>query len=162
LCPRGWGYQHDVARLNLDFGRLACFDTNNQVIFANKAVAAGKESHALDRGPFGFVASLGQGDFERGCQLTAHNQTEINQALIACALERFRIARGDYPETLDALVPQFLDTIPHDVIGGQPLHYHRGVGGTFVLYSIGWNGRDDGGVRGKPWPNTDGDWVWPD
>lgn len=162
LCPKGWGYLHDVARLDLDFGRLACFDTDNHTIFADKAIAAAEESHALDRGPFAFVASLGQGDFERGCQNTAHSQTEINQALIACALERFRLAHGEYPETLDALVPQFLDAIPHDVIGGQPLHYHRAADGTFVLYSVGWNGRDDGGVRGKPWSISDGDWVWPD
>lgn len=162
LCPKGWGYQHVAARLNLDFARLAFIDTDNHVIFADKAAAATKESHALNRGPFTFVASLGQADYDRVCQLAAHNQTEINQALIACALERFRLAHNEYPETLDALVPQFLDTIPHDVIGGQPLHYRRAPDGTFVLYSVGWNGRDDGGVRGKPWPNTDGDWVWPD
>ena len=161
LCPGGWGYQHVAARLNLDFSRLACVDTNNQIVFPDKAVAAGKESHALDRGAYTFVASLGQIDFERFCQITALSQTKINQALIACALERFRLAHGEYPENLDALVPQFLDTIPHDVIGGQPLHYCRAPEGTFVLYSVGWNGRDDGGVRGKPWPNTDGDWLWP-
>jgi hypothetical protein len=162
LCPRGWGYQHMAARLNLDFGQLACLDTANQIILAEKATAAGKASQALDRGAYTFVESLWQADFDRVCQLTAHSQTEINEALIACALERFRLAHGDYPENLDALVPQFLDTIPHDVIGGEPLHYRRASDGTFVLYSIGWNSRDDGGVRGGPWPNTDGDWLWPD
>jgi hypothetical protein len=162
LCPSGWGYRHVAARLNLDFGRLACLDTANQIVFADKAIAANKASQALDHGAFTSVESLWQADFDRVCQLTAHSQTEINQALIACALERYRLARSDYPETLDTLVPQFLDTIPHDVIGGQPYHYHRESGGTFVLYSVGWNGKDDGGVRGQPWPVTDGDWVWPD
>jgi len=162
LFPRGWGYQHVAARLNLDFGRLACLDPTNQIIFADKVVAASKEAHALESGAYTFADSLGQLPFERACQLTAHSQTEINQALVACALERFRLAHGEYPENLDALLPQFLAAIPHDVIGGGPLHYRRASEGTFVLYSVGWNGRDDGGVRGQPSPATDGDWVWPD
>jgi hypothetical protein len=162
LCPRGWGYQHVAARLNLDFGRLACLDPTNQIIVADKVIAAGKKAQALDSGVYTFADSLGQVPFERACQLTAHSQTEINQALIACALERFRLDHGDYPENLGALVPQFLDAIPHDVIGGGPLHYRRASKGTFVLYSVGWNGRDDGGVRGQSLPSIDGDWVWPD
>lgn len=97
----------------------------------------------------------------KACELTAHSQTQINQALIACALERFRLAHGEYPEELGALVPQFLGTVPHDVIAGGPLHYRRTSKHTFVLYSVGWNRRDDGGVRGQP-RGTDGDWVWPD
>jgi hypothetical protein len=150
-----------AARLNLDFGRLSCFDTANQVIFAEKVAAASKHAHAVDQGAYGIVGSLAQLNFERACQNTAHSQTEIVEALTACALERFRLAHDEYPENLDALVPQFLDTVPNDVIGGRPLHY-RATGGMFVLYSVGWNGRDDGGVRGQPLPSTDGDWVWPD
>lgn len=161
LCPRGWGYQHVAARLNLDFGRLSCLDTANRIILADRVHAAGARAHALDHGAYTFAGSLGQADFDRACQLTAHNQTEIDEALIACALERFRLAHGEYPENLDALVPQFLGTIPHDVVEGGPLHYRRS-GATFVLYSIGWNGVDDGGVRGQSIPSTDGDWVWPD
>ncbi|MGA2245209.1 MAG: hypothetical protein ABSH48_09435 [Verrucomicrobiota bacterium] len=161
LYPGGWGYQHLAARLNLDFGRLACFDTAHHVIFADRVAAAGNQSLTLEHGAYGFVGSLAQLNFERACQNTAHSQTEIVEALTACALERFRLAQGDYPENLDALVPRFLDTIPNDVIGGGPLHYRRAAGGAFVLYSVGWNGRDDGGVRGQPLPSTDGDWVWP-
>lgn len=162
LCPRGWGYQHVAARLNLDFGRLACIDTANQIIFADKAIAAEKASQALDHGAYTSVDSLWQANFNLVCRNTAHSQTEINQALIACALERYRLAHGDYPETLDSLAPQFIEIIPHDVIGGEPLHYHHAPDGTFVLYSVGWNGRDDGGAPSHPWPDIDGDWLWPD
>jgi len=65
LCPRGWGYQHVAVRINLDFGRLACFDTTNQIIFADKVIAAGKKAHALENGAYAFAASLGQVPFER-------------------------------------------------------------------------------------------------
>ena len=86
-----------------------------------------------------------------------------NQALIACALERFRLSQSKYPETLDALIPRFADKLPHDLIRGEPLKYQRTAEGSFKLYSIGWNEKDDGGVAGKAiaWQiATDGDWVW--
>jgi len=72
---------------------------------------------------------------------------------VACALERYRLANGEYPETLDALQPRFIETLPHDVIGGQPLKYHPTDNGQFALYSVGWNGTDDGGAvfRRNPW-----------
>jgi hypothetical protein len=163
LCPRGWGYQHMTTRVRLDFDRLASLDTANQIIFADKVKAADQQAQALEkRGPYTFVASLGSANFALACQRTGHNQTEINQALIACALERHHLARGEYPENLEALIPHFLDKISHDVIGGWPPHYRRAADGTFILYSIGWNGLDKGGVRGQSLQGTDGDWVWPD
>jgi len=163
FCPRGWGYQHIVTRVRFDFDRVASLDTVNQIIFPHKVEAAGRKAHALDNwSPYTFVASLAPVNITKAGQNTAHAQTEVNQALVACALERYHLARGEYPEHLDALLPQFLDKIPHDVIGGQPLHYSRVPDGTFTLYSIGWNGLDNGGVRGKSSPSTDGDWVWPD
>ena len=84
-------------------------------------------------------------NFTKAWQTTAHNQTLVNEAQIACALERYRLAHGEYPETLDALVPQFIEKLPHDIIGGQPLHYRRTADGKFLLYSVGWNETDDGG-----------------
>jgi hypothetical protein len=57
-----------------------------------------------------------------------------------------------------------MEKIPHDVIGGQPLHYRRTDDGQFVLYSVGWNETDDGGVvgetKGKVAGFEFGDWVW--
>ena len=62
--------------------------------------------------------------------------------------------------------------MPHDVIGGQPLKYRRTADGQFVLYSIGWNETDDGGVvvnqkSRDRWDESSskvdisqGDWVW--
>ena len=66
---------------------------------------------------------------------------------------------------LDALVPQFIEKLPHDIIGGQPLHYRRTDNGKFLLYSIGWNETDDGG-QASPMDQygtidyNRGDWVW--
>jgi len=96
----------------------------------------------------------------------AQAQATLDLARAAIALERYWLAHGEFPETLDALTPQFLAQVPHDVINGQPLHYRRTSDGQFVLYSVGWNEKDDGGVvvfeKGSvPQVNwNEGDWVW--
>jgi len=96
----------------------------------------------------------------------AYAQSSVDMARVACALERFRLANGEYPETLDALQPRFIESLPHDVIGGQPLKYRRTDNGQFALYSVGWNGTDDGGkvyLREYSKISIDlekGDWVW--
>ena len=94
----------------------------------------------------------------------ANIQTDVDLARVACALERYRLAHGEYPKTLDALAPQFNETLPHDVINGQPLHYRRADDGQFVLYSVGWNEKDDGGTVVLTKVGTvdreSGDWVW--
>ena len=68
---------------------------------------------------------------------------------MACALERCRLAQGQYPASLDALVPTWLKQVPTDLLaaGGAPLKYRREADGGFVLYSVGLNRVDD---QGKP------------
>lgn len=99
-----------------------------------------------------------------GLPLLAYNQVIVDETRIVCALERYRFLHNQYPESLNALAPQFLDKVPHDLIDGQPLRYRRTIEGKFSLYSIGWNETDDGGQVA---PGVDrghnltiGDWVW--
>ena len=94
---------------------------------------------------------------------TAVSQTGVDEALVACALDRYRLAHGEFPEKLEALTPQFIAKLPHDVIKGEPLHYRRTAGGQYVLYSVGWNETDDGGqvaMRAVSQDFNRGDWVW--
>ncbi len=100
-------------------------------------------------------------NFLKAIQTTARNQGLVNEARIACALERYKLSRGQYPDALDALTPQFIETIPHDVIKGGQLKYHHGDTG-FLLYSLGWNETDEGGKVVKNGNNPDpaqGDWA---
>lgn len=85
--------------------------------------------------------------------------TFVRQIQTACALERFRQTRGEYPQTMDALVPDFIDAVPRDVMDGQPLRYRRNADRRFVLYSIGQNGKDDGGALSDKAEDAL-DWVW--
>ncbi|HUJ11413.1 MAG TPA: hypothetical protein VL171_15460 [Verrucomicrobiae bacterium] len=88
-------------------------------------------------------------------------QTLAEQVALACALERYRLANGQFPDKLDALVPAFIAKLPADVTTGEPYKYQRTADGQFVLYSVGWNEEDDGGVPGKTdYDDKEGDWVW--
>lgn len=44
---------------------------------------------------------------------------------IAIAIERFRRRAGEYPESLDQLVPEFLETLPKDPFTGLNFNYAR-------------------------------------
>lgn len=97
-------------------------------------------------------------------------QVWLDQMRIACALERYRLTHGVYPATLDELAPAYIAEVPHDIINGEPYRYRLRPDGTFLLYSVGWNEKDEGGliVTTAPNPNDPddskdkhGDWVWP-
>ena len=78
-------------------------------------------------------------------QLALNAQTHIELALAACALERYYLAHQQYPETLQELVPDYLDASPRDPMTHEPWHYRRDEERGFRLYTVGKNGRDDGG-----------------
>lgn len=68
---------------------------------------------------------------------------------VLLALERFRLDRGDYPRALAELAPDVLPSLPLDPWSGEPLRYtpvEGGGGRGFLLYSVGPDGADDGGV----------------
>lgn len=91
----------------------------------------------------------------------ARAQSTANQAALACALERYHLAHGGYPESLSQLVPQYLAKVPDQAISDEPMKYIRS-GDTFTLYSIGWDGVDNGGsfLTSKSGVGENGDWVW--
>jgi hypothetical protein len=152
LIPRGWIYQNMVQLAN-DYADLGeSLDSSGPLVYPKKvdAIAILATSH-----PSPYNVARRSHDYGKTCRNMARVQTQVHQALIACALERYRLAHNEYPETLAALVPQFLAQVPRDIIGGQPLHYRRADDGKFLLYSVGWNETDDGGK-----PGSDDDWVW--
>ncbi len=94
----------------------------------------------------------------QACQKVAREQERLNQCVMALALERAREAKGSYPESLDELVPSFLAQKPADVFEGKPMVYRRNSASSYVLYSPGWNQKDDEGTITSD--ITTGDWVW--
>jgi tetratricopeptide (TPR) repeat protein len=74
----------------------------------------------------------------------ANHATHSQLMHLALALGRYRLAEGQYPAALDALVPRFVPELPADAFGNETLDYRKTDKG-FLLYSYGLNGVDDGG-----------------
>lgn len=70
-------------------------------------------------------------------------QTDRNLQL-AFALAAYRADKGAYPKALAGLAPAYLTAVPDDLFSGKPLAYRPAAGG-YLLYSVGVNGKDDGG-----------------
>ncbi len=127
------------------------------------AASADLNQHSF---PYKIFARALMPAYENTVKKYVRGQSSVDLARTALALERYRLAHGEFPEALTALEPQFVAHVPHDVIGGQPLKYRRTDDGQFVLYSVGWNEKDDGGVvvfKNGETPSVDinqGDWVW--
>jgi hypothetical protein len=166
LAPSGWTYQNMALAASLEQDSVAVFEAGTQTVSPRKVDGINDElQHAFARiSAHNFLAAVVVPNFTRAWQVLARNQTHASQALIVCGLERYRLVRGDYPATLEALVPQFAGVLPHDLINGQPFKYRRGANDAFLLYSVGWNEKDDGGTI-CPGPKErqfarEGDWVW--
>jgi hypothetical protein len=73
-----------------------------------------------------------------------------HQATLAIlALKRWRLEKEQYPASLNELVAVgYLKDLPMDPYSDKPLIYKR-TDDDFVLYSVGSNFTDDGGVSGK-------------
>jgi hypothetical protein len=68
----------------------------------------------------------------------------LRAAVAMLAVERFRLARQRWPESLEELRPGYLSAVPIDPFDGKPLRYRRLADGV-VIYVIGPDARDDGG-----------------
>jgi hypothetical protein len=63
---------------------------------------------------------------------------------LAFALARYQRDHGRFPRKLETLAPKYLTKIPSDIFSGKALVYVPSAGG-YLLYSVGANGKDDGG-----------------
>jgi len=75
--------------------------------------------------------------------LTAKTQQQM--AVTAIAIARYRLQTGKLPADLSALVPKFLPSLPRDCMDGNIIRYQLRPKAGFMLYSVGEDGKDDGG-----------------
>jgi len=169
LIPRGWFDWNKVAlgRMHVEFIRPLVDREKQLVSPANsRRTSAAVEAKVFRTTPYDWLTRMLIPALGNAAKKFAVGQTYVDLARVACALERYRLARGSYPETLDGLIPQFIAKLPHDIINGRPLKYRRTDDGAFILYSVGWNETDDGGTVAMKKGNTpsvdqnEGDWVW--
>jgi hypothetical protein len=91
-----------------------------------------------------FIAHWGQED--------AHAEhvsmiVNLRATRVVLAIAMFKRAEGRLPQTLDELVPKYLDKVPDDPFDGKQMKYRVKADGTWVVYSVSRDKKDDGGVQ---------------
>jgi hypothetical protein len=165
LLPEGWQAQNQI-RMEAWFTRvvLAPSDPLHHRFHPGMAKQSLAEFKALKPSPYTFLFCGRTPLIDLMQMATCRNarlQAGIDQARIACALERYRLVHKAYPETLEALGVGLLPDAPWDVMTGMPMHYRRTPEGGYRLWSLGWEGKDLDGNPG-PDPNdfSQGNWCW--
>jgi len=165
-APRGWVYQNMVTVAMMQQKILDSFGPTSKIVRAHDLDKVFREmNQPLSHfSPKTFLAAVALPNYTRACKTAAFTQTRANQAFLVCALERYRLSHGGYPDQLTALLPAFVETLPNDLLNGQSLHYASQKDGRFILYSVGWNETDDDGVSAPAKSNMGDsdkpDWLW--
>jgi hypothetical protein len=92
----------------------------------------------------------------KASELVYRSRCEYEAALSVLALQRYRLDKGQYPPSLEALVQTgYLRQAPADPYSAGPLVYRRTDDG-FTLYSVSGDFADDGGVENPddPWSGS--------
>jgi hypothetical protein len=115
-----------------------------------------------------FLSDMLAPAMERASAKAARLEVQRELTVTAIALKRYALRHGKLPPTLAALVPDFLPHTPKDLIDGQPLRYRLHADGSFLLYSVNEDGKDDGGDPRPTSPASQNysfgngrDMVWP-
>jgi hypothetical protein len=168
IVPSGWFYQNmlTISRVHQEL-ILPAVNERDHSVSISLTEREQQVARQFRAGPYTIFAKLLMPSLGNAIRRSARTQTYVDAARVGCALERYRLATGNLPETLDKLCPRFLDTLPKDVIDGKPLRYQPASNGDYLVYSIGWNQTDDGGrmAFGRKDKRdsvdlTRGDWVW--
>ncbi|MBW7992040.1 MAG: hypothetical protein FVQ84_18775 [Planctomycetes bacterium] len=135
----------DAMELSAD-ERLLVFDS------IQKDVDSGKRGGMLTR--------MLMPAFGRIMQIETRHLAHLLVTQTALTVERYRLTEGHLPESLENLVPAYMEVVPKDPFDGLNLKY-RTLETGFVVYSVGYDLTDEGGAerdsqkrdqRGKPLP----------
>lgn len=97
---------------------------------------AANEDQSWLEAPYYHFACVFSPVLERPFQFDVNLTARTRCTLAALAAERYRLQTGSFPESLDQLVPGYLEAVPIDPFDAQPLRYLRELD-RVVIYSIG-------------------------
>jgi len=115
------------------------------------------------------LSGEGAGAREVWHTLDAQRRLYLGLLLVEMGAEWHRHLTGEYPRSIEQLVPNYVHRVPSDPFSFQPIRL-RGTEGTCVAYALGPDGDDDGGRPIADWwtlvppddPPPDGDVVLPE
>jgi hypothetical protein len=98
--------------------------------------------------PITWMIALWQGRHQIQHAERKHNRVIAHERLLMAelAVHCYQSEQGRMPQSLDELVPKYLQQVPSDPFSGRPVIYHT-MGTNYLLYSVGEDGVDDGGKR---------------
>ena len=157
FVPQGWYFQNQIHLDRFFLSLIQTMDVDNHRIHPDQA-QKGLEKLTQESPYRRVFANIFPGTtVPINLKRAARTQSALDMAILSCALERHRLAKGSYPENLALLSSDIFPKVTNDLITGQPLCYRR-IESAYLLYSPGWNQKDDGGqVHEKL---EEGDWVW--
>ena len=160
LAPAGWVRQNQASVVQ-DLLRIAdCYDPGKRRFDLKELAELERELTNRRATPYTFLSLRIARNCLAALKSAAYRQTRIDQALIVCALERYRLKHHQYPVELEEISPRVLAIRPRDVFGGREFVYRRKSPNDFLLYAVGSNGVDDGGQPCDTKHPETGDWVW--
>jgi glycerophosphoryl diester phosphodiesterase len=144
---RQWVYEPHLANDHATFLELLAeaYEARHQPEHEQRAALAAIEGRF--RGlPFGArLTRLLTPSFHKPHDASLRVKAHLRCAVAGIAAERFRLARGRWPNGLDEIPQDILPAVPRDPFDGKPLKYARSDDGVTV-YSVGLDGQDDGGT----------------
>lgn len=148
--------QTAFARIEADLQRIST-DLRRPYEWVGGTLSREKRSHLVA----GVMISLFLPAIHAATAAEDRGVTTLELTRLAAALAAYRAEHGDYPQSLDALVPEVLPQLPVDLYHGNPFVYAHNNDG-YLLYCVGENGVDDGGshadrdlFQGKPLDHED-------
>lgn len=174
MWQTSWSYSDELRALQCDqviLESLRTIRTNQVFLPAFTNMTAQLDTMGITNASEGWLGVLDVADFrsffsgaQSGLSAVVRKTmaVEVSRRIIvtAIALKRCQLKHGNYPAELSGLTPEFLPTVPLDPVDGKPLRYRPNSDGTFLLYSIGEDGVDDGGDTAPPGALTNPGWFW--
>jgi hypothetical protein len=128
-------------------------DSPSKAISAAEELAARIKSLRTDWTWSEYISKVMHGSFDMlpaELRRAARRTADLRCTRTALAVERFRLANAQWPETLDVLVPEYLEAVPLDPFDEKPLRY-KIEPDKITVYSIHENETDnDGTINDSP------------
>jgi hypothetical protein len=90
----------------------------------------------------------------------ARHQAQLAGVECLAVVRRYALTHGSLPDNLDVAAREAgLKAVPTDPYSGGPMHY-KVIGGKPVVYSVGKDGKDDGGTVDWEYGQKPGDFIF--